>query len=284
MSIQTGQSTGNQQEPSGVAGDTQSTDVSLSSALTTGVAGTSTEPQAPAEAGEGGKGDVSAETGLPSKATLAPWGDQLTKEVKSNEKMVEALSKFKTIDELSKSYLELSGKLGNSLQLPSKDASEEEQAAFWSKLGRPETADKYGFKQDSEGSKALATAAFNANLTDKQAQAMFKSIEGIAGNAVGQRTAAMQQQQVETEAALKAEYKGKYPEVVENLRRGLEVFGGDELKNVLLKSGLAYDPVIVKTFSKIGAQLSEAGATSRTHTSKDPIKPLSEGGQFSIKL
>lgn len=94
----------------------------------------------------------------------------------------------------------------------------------------------------------------------------------------------MQRQQAETEASLKQEFGDKFPQTVENLRRGLDSFGGDELRSVLIKSGLAYDPIIVKTFARIGAQLSEAGATSRTGSAGTSMKPLSEGGQFAISI
>lgn len=283
----TGQGTENQGSQ-GAAGDgnqSSSTGASLADVMTgKGATGSSasTEPGTSGNAGDGAGAEQGE--GAPSTSGLAKWADQLSKDTRGNPEAVKALAKFKTLDDLSKSYIELSGKLGNSVALPGKDSSDEEKAAFYKRLGRPESADKYGFEQKHDGAKAFAKIALEANLTDAQAQAVYKHLETSGAAAMKQREAAMQRQQAETEASLKAEHKDKFPQFVENLKRGLEVFGGDELRGVLIKSGLAYDPVIVKTFSRIGAQLGEAGATARTRGSGPDMKPLAEGGQFSIKL
>lgn len=283
----TGQATDNQgqQGAAGTEVQSQTTGASLSDAMNgkgATSASVSTEPGVSGKTGDGA--DNGQATGTQTNASLAAWGAQLSKDVRDNPEMVKSLSKFKTLDELSKSYHELSGRLGSSVQLPGKDASADDQAAFYQKLGRPESADKYSFKQEQEGAKEFAKTALEANLTDAQAQAVFKHLETVGTEAIKQREASMQRQQAETEASLKQEFGDKFPQTVENLRRGLDSFGGDELRSVLIKSGLAYDPIIVKTFARIGAQLSEAGATSRTGSAGTSMKPLSEGGQFAISI
>lgn len=283
----TGQGTENQgsQGAAGAGNQSSATGASLSDVMTGKSVPNNTATTEPGASGNAGDGAESGkDLGAQNTTTLAAWGAQLSKDVRENPEMVKSLSKFKSLDELSKSYHELSGRLGSSVQIPGKDATPEDQSAFWKRMGRPESADKYSFKQEHEGAKAFAKTALEANLSDAQAQAVYKHLETTGGEALKQREAAMQRQQAETEATLKTEYGEKFPQAVENLRRGLDAFGGDELRAVLINSGLAYDPVIVRSFSKIGAQLSEAGATSRTGGAGTSMKPLAEGGQFAITI
>ena len=63
--------------------------------------------------------------------------------------------------------------------LPTEASTPEEIAAFYTKLGRPESADKYGVSfendQNGENAKAFADAAFKAGLTKTQAEAVAKA-------------------------------------------------------------------------------------------------------------
>lgn len=68
--------------------------------------------------------------------------------------------------------------------LPTEKSTPEELAAFYNKLGRPESADKYGLtlKNDENGevAKALAPAMFDAGLTATQAAKMQEALDGFS--------------------------------------------------------------------------------------------------------
>ncbi len=287
MDDNAGQGTENQgsQGAAGAGSQSSATGASLSDVMTGASASGTTstaEPNGTGSVGEGaGAGQGVGAQGTPA---LGKWADQLPKEIRENPDAVKTLSKFTSFGDITKSYLELSGKLGSSIQIPGKDATVEQKAAFFKQLGRPESADKYGFKQEHDGAKSFAKIAHEVGLSDDQAKALYQHFENSGADAVKARQAMMQKQQVDTETALKKEYGDKYPQAIETLRRGLENFGGKELLDVLVTSGLSFHPAVVRTFIRIGEKLSEAGATSRTGGAGNAMKPLAEGGGFEIKI
>lgn len=81
------------------------------------------------------------------------------------------------INELLKSYDSSQRYIGGAVKIPQEGASAEEVSAFYSKLGRPESADKYTFKPPadvnidgvtSQHFKSFASKAFELGLTDRQ--------------------------------------------------------------------------------------------------------------------
>ena len=134
-----------------------------------GMAGSKTEVK-PIENGEKTEGKTDkAEV----KNENPAWFSQLHGDILNNKDATEKLVKFGKISDLAQSYLELEGKLGNTLVKPGKEASNEEINAFYKALGKPETAEKYSI----EGANAdlFKNLAFKNNLTDDQAKALYAS-------------------------------------------------------------------------------------------------------------
>jgi hypothetical protein len=121
----------------------------------------------------------------------------------------ESLSKFNSIDDLAQSYVNLEKKLGNSISIPSEDASTEARedflsrmanipgvylepeddvgkAALFQKLGKPENKDQYNFSEIitedlltasphfDEEAEAFKDIAFDLNLTNDQVNELAK--------------------------------------------------------------------------------------------------------------
>ena len=53
------------------------------------------------------------------------------------------LGKFDNVDSLARSYQELQSRMGNSVRIPNNESSSEETAAFYQKMGMPESPDGY---------------------------------------------------------------------------------------------------------------------------------------------
>lgn len=137
------------------------------------------------------------------------------------EDMREPLSKFKDPASLGKSYMELQKKLGerdvNTLTIPGEGATPEERAAFLTKLGVPESADKYefrpmeglpeGFEVTSEMDKKFAEVAKKANLTQNQAallrQQYYSELSGGHVQSTEQAKAAQEKAHQDTVSVLK---------------------------------------------------------------------------------
>jgi len=214
---------------------------------------------------------------------LKAWGAQLSKELKENKDAVKALAKFEDISSLASSYIELEKKIGTMHTLPGEKATKEELDAFYKKLGKPDAADKYGFKQEWDAEKRFAQAAYEANLSDAQAKSLYAFFHKIGEDQQAQLAEAVKKQAEESDAALKKEFGNKVSEKMELYTKGLKAFGSAPVFSQLEQTGLAYHPDFVKMFIKIGEALGE----SRTVLGDGKaltggITPARDGGTFSF--
>lgn len=284
------QNTGNQNpQGAGNAGSgTGITGTSLTGAFNeakTGAAGSGNAPTS--TTAQPSKGSAPEQTAAKPAAEIQPelkaWGAQLSKELKENKDAVKALAKFEDISSLASSYIELEKKLGSMHTLPGEKATKEELDAFYKKLGKPDAADKYGFKQEWDAEKRFAEAAYEANLSDAQAKSLYAFFHKIGEDQQAQLAEAVKKQAEETDAALKKEFGNKVSEKMELYTKGLKAFASDSIFSQLEKTGLAYHPDFVKMFIKIGEALGE----SRTvlgdgSASTRGITSARDGGTFSF--
>ena len=213
------------------------------------------------------------------KADTPKWMEQLDHEALNDADLVKQLSKFQKIGDLAKSYSALEKKMGSSINIPSEESSAEEIASFYSKLGKPESAD--GYEIEGEKSKPFKDIAFINNLTNKQAKGMFEGLAQIgaaAEQAAAENLAKIAQ---ESDKQLHAEWGNDYSTNLEYLKRGIAAYGGNSLGAKLKASGLLYDADIVKMFALLGRQSAESGAPSKGTGGKSDYIPTSEGGTFN---
>ena len=249
----------------------------LANAFTGGAGAAGAQPKTEPKDGDKAAGETQPDGGI----KLAAWTEQLPPEIRGNPDTAARLAKFAKVGDMAKAFLELEGKAASG-GVPGKDAAAEEVAAFWEKAGRPKTADGYAFAKDAEHAGAeFAAAAFNANLTAPQADAMFKALNGLAVQRLQASAQARQRQMKETAAALAAEYGSKYQEKVELLKRGVAA-AGPNVGAILEQAGLAGNPEIVKAFIAFGEMTAESGA-SRGTGAGEPLKSITEGGTFEFK-
>ena len=226
---------------------------------------------------------TAAEPAAEVQPELKAWGAQLSKELKENKDAVKALAKFEDISSLASSYIELEKKLGSMHAIPGKEATKEELDAFYKKLGKPDAADKYGFKQEWDAEKRFAEAAYEANLSDAQAKSLYAFFHKIGEDQQAQLAEAVKKQAEEADAALKKEFGNKVSEKMELYTKGLKAFGTAPVFSQLEKTGLAYHPDFVKMFIKIGEALGESrtvlgGGSASTRG----ITSARDGGTFSF--
>jgi hypothetical protein len=74
--------------------------------------------------------------------------------------------------------------LGSRIALPNTDSTEEELNSFYSKLGRPESMDKYSVNPEDKSDIAnkFRETAFKSGLTDKQAKDIYGMFDEYAKN------------------------------------------------------------------------------------------------------
>jgi hypothetical protein len=133
----------------------------------------------PSPAGGGRNGG-----GTPFIATLPGVRDEF--------KSLPNFKDYKDINGLLSSHIALEKKLGTAINVPGPDATDEERSAFFNKIGRPETPDKYTFNAKEIVEKTLgkdfpvnepflnmARAAFHQHgLNDTQGKALVEMFVG----------------------------------------------------------------------------------------------------------
>ena len=229
--------------------------------------------------GDAGQGKSEPDNGHGAEVQRPAWMSQIG-DIAKDEGAADKLGKFEKIGDLAKSYLELEGKLGSSIVKPGENASAEEIEAFYKSLGKPETADGYGIK--GEEAKLFREIAYNNNLTDEQAKAMFASLQEIGKNAAQQQKQAFEAMSKTTQKELEEEYGNQYPAKIEMLKRGIKNYGGETLGAKLQQAGLLADKDVVKLFILLGEQSSEAGTQTKTQGTADAYKSIANGGHLSF--
>ena len=246
--------------------------------IMSGQSGSEQPATQPAESGGKGQGQSAPDDGNGSKTPPA-WMSQIG-DITKNKDAADKLSKFAKLSDLANAYMELDGKLGNSIVKPGENASDEEREAFYRALGKPESADKYSIEGDE--AKLFREMAYKNNLTDEQAKALYASLKEAGKNALAQHKAAYEQQAKETQNALQAEYGNEYPKKIEMLKRGVKAYCGESVAAKLQQAGLLADKEIVKMFILLGEESSEAGSPGNGRTKADGYKSIQDGGFLSF--
>jgi hypothetical protein len=223
-------------------------------------------------AGEAGNGGDTG--GKPGEAKIPAWHEQLPPELKGNA----GLAEYQKVGDVAKALLDLKGKAG--VELPGETASPEELAAFWEKLGRPKEPGGYSFAKDAEN-EGIARMAHAANLTERQAAALFEQMKSYGTARMQSMHEAQTAELAETERTLKAEFGTRYPEKIEFLKRGLSA-AGQGVGTVLQRAGIAGNPDIVRAFIRYGELTAESGGARGSPTA-GPLKPAAEGGWWDYE-
>lgn len=166
------------------------------------------------------------------------------------------LAKFKTGNDLAKSYLHLENKLGAAITLPGKDATSEEKDAFYKRLGRPESKDGYeldtlfladGLTKDVETENRIREIAFDLGLNKENARRLHKTFIDLAN-----RGAAMVGEMKEkARETLRKEWSGEYDKNIALIGKVLRKFG-DAQTVQYMNSGPGNDPVMLRLLAKFG--------------------------------
>lgn len=175
------------------------------------------------------------------------------------------LARFKSQNDLGKSYLELEKRLGASVVLPGKNAKPEDVEAFYEKLGRPKSPDGYeldsvflpdNVTQTDPGNKEFRKIAHEIGLSKEQAKALNKwSVELSLAQASAFRKKMDEEKQKASEN-LRKEYGLGYDEKIALVARVNNKFGGDDWIRYL-NTGPGNDPNLLRFLIKVGEAISE---------------------------
>lgn len=217
-----------------------------------GAGGAAAVEGGPAPMSEGGGGGGST-----------PWYNDLPDDLKGHSVVTES----KDLVSFAKTAIHAQSLVGkDKVVIPAKDDADG-WSQVYSKLGRPESADKYQMPDDvkfneSLGVPAEVTQGFLAQahqlgLSQRQAAGLYRWFVGDANGNYERQTTEATAQREQAVNALKQEYGQAFDERVKMAQDAVKKFGGDELAEYLNASGLGDHPSLVKAFAAVGKAMAD---------------------------
>lgn len=222
-----------------------------------------------------GMGDDGADNPAADQTAKPAWTAQLPDDLKGNE----FLTQIPSIGELGKKVLDYHGKVENAVQLPGENASDEERATFYNKLGRPEKPEDYqfeGIEWPNVEDPLMATIKDAADrdledyrkvfheigLTAEQAKALHKKSFEMALARYEQAEKASTEMQEKVVASLKTEWGNDFDGNLTLAKRAFNKVGElagvkDEFAKFMDDSKLGNNPLFVKVFHAMGKAMSD---------------------------
>ena len=207
------------------------------------------------------------EEGTPTEG----WRAQLPDDLKDNEVMTQ----YEKIGDFAKAHIDLGnakkdldGKLANSIQLLKDDASDEDRATFFTKIGRPEKPEGYQFtkptlpedlKYDEDQEKEFRGTAHKLGLSTPQATGIYDWYHQNILTSYTALETARKKEFDDSSAALKKEWGDNYETNTEIAKRAAhaveEKLGIKGFTDLMDSSGFGNNPLLVKAFHAIGTRI-----------------------------
>lgn len=174
-----------------------------------------------------------------------------------------SLQSFDSVDKLAKSYVHAVRKLGapsDELVRMPKDATPEQMAEVYERLGRPNSPDEYVLDSQNEITGQYKQIAHQLGLNQQQAQTLHDWYNENIGSQEQQMTQAREQQEVEWLRSLQQEWGGDFEKNASYASRAFRQFADEAAVQAMNETGLGNHPSVLKMFAQIGRMLSEDGS------------------------
>lgn len=229
---------------------------------------------------ESGKADI-VET--PEVVTKS-WHDELEPDLRANP----SITKFKSVGDLGKSYVELQKSLGkDKVVLPTDKSTPEEWKAFYKKIGAPDKAEDYDvsdedmpeqFRLGAEEKAEFRQKMLEAGLPKKHFEAAWKYYKESTLRRITQETENIKNMRGDAETNLRKEWGAAYEAKVDGAQKVINKFF--EGKNIRPEfKVLANDKGFIQAMAEIAESMSEdviAGKERSTLTPSEAQQELSK--------
>ena len=213
---------------------------------------------------------ATTETAQPTTPAATPaaqptpsWKDSISEEYRKDPN----IEKFTEADALAKSYINAVKMIGqDKIAIPTKNSTQETWDEAYTKLGRPESADKYNFNiksdvinMDESAIKSFAEQSHKLGLNNKQAAGILdfykNNMEGSAQQAKIDTETAQSQAEQELRQEWGRDFEGKVKQAGALAKANIN----PEILDMTLSNGirLGDHPEIIKGFAKIANMMSE---------------------------
>ena len=212
--------------------------------------------------------------------TPASWKSSISEEFRNDPN----IEKFTEIDALAKSYINATRMIGqDKVAVPNKNSTEDQWNEVYSKLGRPESADKYALNIESEAVtmdegaiKSFAEQSHKLGLNNTQAQGILEFYKNNMESNMQRATVDTETAQAQAETELRAEWGQDFDNQVAKAGALAKANMNPEILDLQMQDGtrIGDHPEIIKGFAKIAGMLSEDKLVSTESESVNSIKDL----------
>ena len=177
-----------------------------------------------------------------------------------------SLKNFQDAGQLAKSYVHAQRMVGaDKISVPTKHATDEDWNQVFSKLGVPDSPDKYEVKYElQEGAndtpvKNFISEAHKLNLLPHQVQGVLNYYSQLEQNANDSQQKDMELNKIENESSLRKEWGLAYDKKMNEANSVFKNFFATDLADVKLQDGtpLGNHPGFVRSLSEMASKFSE---------------------------
>jgi len=214
------------------------------------------------------------------------WRSSLSEDLRDNP----SFSKFKDVDSLAASYVNLQSHLGrDKIAKPVTDSDWDDVYEF---LGRPESPEKYEIELPEDLPEEIAgqfndetlssfkQEAHRLGLNAEQVKSLVAWQAGNMGNQHEAYKGIIDQSMQQGETSLRQEWGRAYDQNLEFARKAFAEYGGDELAAKMEASGMGNDPDVLRAFANIAkttmADKDLAGPSGGTQMALTPEEARAE--------
>ena len=212
-------------------------------------------------------------------APQTTWKDTISEQFRNDP----SIEKFTEIDALAKSYINATKMIGqDKLVIPNNNSTDDQWNEVYSKLGRPESADKYILDAKSEtvpmeesAIKSFAEQSHKLGLNNKQAQGILEFYKNNMEGTAQQSKIDTETAQVQSEQQLRQEWGRDFEGKVKQAGALAKANIDPDVLDMQLQNGirLGDHPEIIKGFAKIASMMSEdkilSTESENVNTTKD---------------
>ena len=208
------------------------------------------------------------------------WRSSLNDELKNNP----TIQNIKDLESAANTLVHQQKMIGSRIPIPK---TEEERAELYTKLGRPETSEKYNFAIpethskffNEEQVKQFKNVAHQIGLNNDQAKALIDYQVKSVDFENQRRNSEMTLGKKSTEEALHKEWGYDYDNKVRAAQRAMSVYADEDLIQ-LLDTEAGNHPSVVKLFARLGEDITEDMAKN-TQNNKLAVSPIDAKGDIA---
>lgn len=201
---------------------------------------------------------VPATLATPAEVAQGGSGNDFLNSIPEDLRQHPSLSPIKDVENLARSYVNAQRLIGaDKIPMPV-NPTEEDLDRIYSKLGTPESPDKYGIAADGnvlteESANAYADIAHKLRLTPDQANGVLEYYRSTVENNMTEINAVNEKALEDAASTLQSEWGVEYDAKMQSAQKAVDQFEAGNIMEMQLSDGtkLGNHPDVIRAFAKI---------------------------------